>query len=95
MTLEQLRQTEKFVSIEALYNWGLNYDYENNPFTFFIDLIGYSEENYGVKLYAKSYLGYVELDYLADALKEFVNRPLQAEIFIKGLLDSEIVEGNN
>jgi hypothetical protein len=95
MKLEEMRKTEKFVSIEALYNWGLNYDYENSPFTFFIDLIGYSEENYGVKLSAKSVLGYVELDYLADALKEFVTRPLDAETFIQALLDSEIVEGEN
>jgi len=95
MTLEQLRQTEKFVSIEALYNWGLNYEYDNNPFAYLLDLIGFSQENYGLKLVPNAVLGYVELDYLADALKEFVNRPLDAENFIQGLLDSEIVEGNN
>jgi hypothetical protein len=95
MKLEEMRKTEKFVSIEDLYNWGTNYDYEQNPFTFFLDLIGFSEENYGQKLAQKAVLGYVELDYIADALKEFVIRPSDAETFIQALLDSEIEEGDN
>jgi hypothetical protein len=95
MTIQELLENKKFESIAALYNWGKNYDQENNPFTFFIDLIGYSEENYGVKLCAKAVLEYVELDYIADALKEFVVRPDEAEDFIRALLDSEIVEGDN
>jgi hypothetical protein len=93
MTLEQLRQTEKFVSIEALYNWGLNYDQESNPFAFFLDLIGYSEQELGFKLVPNAVLGYVELDYLADALKEFVNRPLDAETFIEALMDADYEAG--
>jgi hypothetical protein len=95
MKLEEMRKTEKFVGIEALYNWGTNYDYEQNPFTFFLDLIGFSEENYGTKLVPKAVLGYVELDYIADALKEFVVRPDDAETFIQALLNFEIVEGDN
>lgn len=89
MKLEEMRKTEKFVSIEALYNWGLNYDYEKNPFTFFLDLIGYSEENFGEKLVPKAVLDYLGLDYLADALKEFVTRPLDAENYIRELLAEE------
>jgi hypothetical protein len=95
MTLQELRQTEKFVGIEDLYNWGRNYDYTQNPFTFFLDLIGFSEENYGEKLVPKANLDYLGLDYLADALKEYVVRPGDAETFIQALLDSEIVEGDN
>jgi hypothetical protein len=95
MTLEELRQTQKFVGIEALYNWGLNYEYAQNPFAFLLDLIGFSEENYGEKLVPKANLDYLGLDYLADALKEYVVRPDDAQTFIQALLDSEIVEGDN
>jgi hypothetical protein len=94
MTLQEMRKTEKFVGIEALYNWGTNYDYEQNPFAFLLDLIGFSEENYGEKLVPKANLDYLGLDYLADALKEYVVRPDDAQTFIQALLDAEIVEEN-
>jgi hypothetical protein len=95
MKLEEMLKTEKFASIAALYNWGLNYDYAQNPFSFLLDLIGFSEENYGDKLVPKANLDYLGLDYLADALKEYVVRPDDAQTFIQALLDAEIEEGDN
>jgi hypothetical protein len=61
----------------ALVQWSLNYDHKTgNPYQIFLDLIGYSEEEYGVNCFGGKFsnvLGYMELDYLADALKEYAN----------------------
>ena len=94
MNLKQLRETGNFVSIETLYNWGQNFDNVTNPFAVFLDLVGYTDEYFGTKLAAPANNGYLELDFIADALKEYVVRPDDAQTFIQALLDSEIVEGN-
>ncbi len=88
MTLEEMRETQKFANIEALYNWGLNYDSKQNPFNFFLDLIGYSKV-WGEKAAPNAELGYVELDYIADALKEYVLRPNDSDDFITQLMEAE------
>lgn len=88
MALEEMRETQKFVGIEALYNWGLNYDSKQSPFNFFLDLIGYSLV-WGEKAAPNAQRGYVELDYIADALKEYVLAPLYAEDFITQLMEAE------
>jgi hypothetical protein len=57
----------------------MNYDIsKGTPYHIFLDLIGYSDEHYGESLYKgepRAVLGYVELDYLADALKEYATNP--------------------
>lgn len=59
--------------------------------TLFLDLIGYSDEMIGVKLYNmdKMLLGYLELDYLGDALKEYASKGEVAYRFVCDLLDAE------
>ena len=64
---------------KALYEWGLNYDMESNPFRVYLNLIGWTEENFGEMFPFRTAdtLGYVELGYLADALNEYANAPQQ------------------
>lgn len=62
----------------ALANWSRgNYDFDRSPYLLFLDLIGYSIEEYGAPFISNhtEILGYFEMDYLADALKEYTTRP--------------------
>jgi hypothetical protein len=78
----------------ALAEWSLNYDYKTgNPYWVFLDLIGYSEENYGENLFSGKFsqvLGFMELDYLADALKEYAENPTLVLAFIAQLQEVEM-----
>lgn len=78
----------------ALYEWSLNYDAGQGPITLFLDLIGYSADNYGAPLFDLSNvhrtLGYLELDYLGDALKEYADRPGDVMAWIEQLLNAEL-----
>ena len=74
---------------QALYSWGLNCERDSNPFLAFLDLIGWSEENYGQPLTNTTRLGYMELDYLADALKEYTNDPHRVSAWVDGLMSTE------
>lgn len=77
----------------ALFNWSANYDPGKGPATLFLDLIGWSDENLGAPLYsledAQGKLGYMELDYLADALKEYTKRPSDVLAFVESLMAAE------
>ena len=79
-------------AIQDLYSWSLNYDPGRGPFTAFLDLTGYSEDEYGTDLYdwTDRSLGYVELDKLASALREYANRPYDVHAYIVALLDAEM-----
>jgi hypothetical protein len=82
--------------IAGLISWSMNYDkMAGTPYYVFLDLIGYSEENYGTLLFdyknIQKVLGFMELDYLADALKEYAENP-QAVLNFIGALD-EIERG--
>lgn len=94
--LEQVLEQgeERFPEIVALYNWSLNYEAGEGPITLFVDLIGYSKEEIGVPLYdlTNAALGYLELDYLADALKEYANKGQEAYDFVVRLLSAEAGE---
>jgi hypothetical protein len=68
----------RFDAIDALSQWSTNYNSCLNPFCIFLDLIGYSVEEYGMKLVLSntdtdisSVLGYKELCLLGDALNVF------------------------
>jgi hypothetical protein len=80
----------------ALAEWSLNYDHKTgNPYQVFLDLIGYSEGEYGEKLFTGEFfkvLGFMELDYLADALKEYAVNPSAVLAFIAEL--QELESGN-
>lgn len=79
-TLEQLEENAPKwgQATIALANWSRgNYDFDRSPYLLFLDLIGYSEEEYGTTFISEpsKVLGYLEMDYLADALKEYATRP--------------------
>ena len=61
--------------LEDLYYWSNNYNGSNNPFCVYLDLIGYSKENYGVNFVDNpgDYLGYLEYTMLANCLALFEN----------------------
>ena len=92
-TLDQLLEAneERFPEITSLYSWSTNYEAGKTPFTLLIDLIGYTADNYGESLFniAKTPLGYLELDYLADALKEYSTIGADAYDYIMAILDAE------
>lgn len=95
-TLEQMLESERFKAICGLYSWSTNYEYPT-PFTYFLDLIGYSEEMVGASLadwsQVSTNLNYLELDYLGDALKEYATKGEDAYRFVLELLEAE-QEGN-
>jgi hypothetical protein len=76
--------------VVALANWSHSCDYPT-PMTFFLDLIGYSEEHFGEKLCKgiPDHLDYLELDYLADAIKEYSARPLDVHSWVSLLMAKE------
>jgi hypothetical protein len=76
---------------QDLYSWGLNCDRNANPFTVYLDLIGWSREHYGSDSVIRDleYLGYVELDHLASALKEYAKNPREVNEWLDTLMACE------
>jgi len=75
---------------QACYEWGLNCDRDSNPFLVLLDLIGWSEENYGERLCPNpKSLGYMELNYLADALNEYALFPNEVTAWLDALMTCE------
>jgi len=72
----------------ALYRWGTNYDSYSNPFNVYLDLIGVGMDTIGEPILDKlPVLGYLELCYIADALKEYAEaRPQEVYRWLEGLL---------
>ena len=93
-TLEELLDNppKEFEGIARLWVWSSNFDYPS-PATVFIDLIGYTEDEYGVVMtnmkQAVRCLGYMELGMLADALSEYAERPNDARDYIRAILNAE------
>ena len=79
-----------------LYQFSKDYYRDSDPWTFFLDLVGYNEEHYGEKMTDADFsLGYMEMDALADALKVWADRPSDAERWVDavenfGATDEEI-----
>ena len=96
-TLEQLEDNApKWASATiALASWSRgNYDFSRSPYLLFLDLIGYSEEEYGTSFISEpsKVLGYLEMDYLADALKEYATRPQDIADIIRKHNELELEE---
>jgi hypothetical protein len=74
-----------------LWHWSTNYAAGQGPITLFLDLIGYTEEEYGERMYnfMDNSLGYVELSKLADALREYADRPTEVMEWVRELLSYE------
>ena len=69
----------------ALFEWSRNYSYPS-PATLFLGLIGWEDMEELVQGVA---LGYMELDYLGDALKEYAGNPYGVLEAITELLEAE------
>ena len=83
---------KEYTAIKDLHDWSTNYNFPS-PYSVFLDLIGYSRDELGTALVAditKAPLGYLELDYLADALSEIANYGADAYDYAVSLLDSEV-----
>lgn len=78
--------------VERLYSWSSNHE-GFKPFRKFLDLIGWSADEYGSNLDSwadpADSFGYMELGLLADALTEYANRPDDVRGFISELLEVE------
>jgi hypothetical protein len=81
----------EYQSIKDLHDWSMNYDYPS-PYSVFLDLIGWSKDELGgplVRDLTLVPLGYLELDYLADALSEIANYGQDAYDYAVSLLEEE------
>lgn len=78
-------------AVQDLYSWSLNFDAGYGPFTLFLDLIGWSEDNIGEALYSldTASLGYVELDKLGLALREYAESPQNVREYVDKLIEAE------
>ena len=94
MELEELLDNapETLSRIARLWSVSSNYEYPT-PATIFIDLIGYTEEEFGEPLTtmkeAVQRLDFVALGLIGQALDEYTDRPGDATAFIRQLLESE------
>lgn len=79
-------------AVQDLLSWSLNYDPGKGPYTLFLDLIGYSEDEWGEQLYdlKTASLGYVELGKLAEALTEYADRPHDVTAYVAALTAAEM-----
>jgi hypothetical protein len=84
--------------LALLWSWGLNCSDEGDPWAAFLDLSGIAPDELGVAVFPWHRLpdsrggwsfGYVELDYLADALRLFADRPQDCREWVAGLWGCE------
>lgn len=75
-----------------LFQWAMACEHRK-PWTLFLDLVGFSAETYGYDITAcgdvSDGLGYVELDYLGEALREYATNPNLVTEWITELLSCE------
>ncbi len=78
-------------AVASLYNWSTNYEAGRGPISLFLDLIGWSDEQLGEPIYSlkDASLGYVELDKLGLALREYSDRPSDVRAYVDQLLEAE------
>lgn len=94
MDVYELLETapEHLEPIASLISWSANYDWRTGtPYGVFLDLIGYSKDEFGQQLVEdpSQVLGYLEIGYLADALTAYSNRPHDVLEFIQNILTAE------
>lgn len=80
--------------VDDLWSWSQNYEFPT-PASLFLDLIGYSEDEYGERLCADRMpsLGYKEHDLLGRALVAYSDRPGAVLDRVAELIADEL-EGN-
>lgn len=77
---------------QTLYSWSLNYDAGKGPFTLFLDLIGYSQDEFGMFLYDLNDpgLGFIELGMLAGAVNEYLDNPEIVRNYVHEIVNAEL-----
>lgn len=89
-----IEEAPDYVSnVADLYHWSFNYDAGEGPISLFLDLIGYSADEYGANIYQledASGLGYVELSKLGRALVEYADRPQDVREWVENAVAAEI-----
>lgn len=82
--------------ILALYRWSYGNEFGSayKPFHLYLDLVGWSREELGEILFRPEkhhqlHFGAIEMDYIADALKCWADRPTDSENYISKLIESE------
>ena len=85
MTTKDTTTTE---AVEALANWSTNCEHPT-PFALFLDLIGWSEDNYGERLCGNQQpaIGYVEAGKLAAALEAWADSPREVEAALADIIE--------
>jgi len=93
--LVELVQGTPAQPIGTLYDWATNYEAGRNPFTLFLDLIGWSADEYGETLFQgdpSSVIGYVEAGQLGDALSAWADHPALVRDVVAALMRAEAGE---
>jgi hypothetical protein len=74
-------------AVEALADWSENCEHPT-PYALFLDLIGWSEEEYGCRLCSEAMpkVGYVEAFKLGQALEAWADHPREVEEHISDRL---------
>mgnify|MGYP000594813937 CR=1 FL=1 len=76
--------------VAALWEWSTNCD-QPTPASFFLDLVGVSEDIFGEKMVGEiPQMGYVELDLLGKALVEYSDRPDIVRHYCQRLVEAEL-----
>ncbi len=78
----------------ALFEWSRNFDAGKTPASVFLALISYEidGEPFALPNMTTACLGFMELDYLGDALKEYASNPETVSDAIAELLAAEMEE---
>jgi hypothetical protein len=79
-------------AVADLYHWSTNYDAGKGPFALFFDLLGWSEDELGEPIYKlrEASLGFVELDKLGLALREYADNPHEVREYVDALMRAEL-----
>ena len=81
-----------FDSVFILQHWSTNFQSGQGPFSLFLDIIGWSEEQLGENITTvdSSLLGYKEIGLLADALLDYSNYPNEVMEYANFLIECEV-----
>jgi len=85
MTTEEARD-----AVQYLADWSENCEHPT-PFVLFLDLIGWSEDNYGERMCSDRTpcIGYVEAYKLAQALEAWSDHPRDVETQVADIVEAE------
>jgi len=77
------------VAVANLATWSTNYNFQDNPLNFFLDMTGLSTDIWGSDIFEAtsgfSGFGYVELYCIGNALVEYTDRPMDVGRFVEDL----------